>query len=72
MSVARKKEDDRISKENAALTQRMIRLPPVISHKRLEKDFQKSRGLSGQIQKYHVLKEKNGTNHTMASIQEED
>ena len=39
MSVARKKEDDRIAKENASLAQRMIRLPPVISHKRLEKDF---------------------------------
>ena len=39
MSIARRREDTRIERENVALANRMLRLPPVISNKAMEKEF---------------------------------
>lgn len=36
----------------------MIRLPPVISKKKLEKEFKKNKGLGDQILRYHIVKDK--------------
>lgn len=38
-SVGRKKEEERINLENLNLANRMVKLPPVISAKKLENDF---------------------------------
>ncbi|KRX08817.1 hypothetical protein PPERSA_08921 [Pseudocohnilembus persalinus] len=57
-NVGRRLEEERIARENHALAQRMINLPPVIQKKKQDKDFKKNKQLHNQILRFHHLKDK--------------
>ncbi|EAS06863.1 hypothetical protein TTHERM_00725820 (macronuclear) [Tetrahymena thermophila SB210] len=57
-SVGRKKEEERINLENLNLANRMVKLPPVISAKKLETEYKKNKELGNKILRFHHLKKK--------------
>lgn len=69
-SIGRKLEEMRISQENQAMAQRMLKLPPVVCKQKQDQDFQKAQYLRERILRFHHLKDKKDKHYDRMPIDE--